>query len=37
MSAKENESLQGKKIYNDVIDEAYELENPEELIEEKKI
>ncbi len=29
--------LEGKKIYNDIIDEAYELEDEEEIIEEKKI
>ena len=29
--------LEGKKIYNDVIDEAYELEEAEDILEEKKI
>lgn len=29
--------FEGKKIYNDVIDEAYELEDEEEIIEEKPI
>ena len=32
-----DKSLEGKKIYNDIIDEAYELEEAEEVIEEKKI
>ena len=29
--------LEGKKIYNDVIDEAYELEDAEDVLEEKSI
>lgn len=30
-------NIQGKAVYNDVIDEVYELEDAEELIEERKI
>lgn len=31
------DELQGKKIYNDLVDEEYELDQPEEVIEEQKI
>jgi hypothetical protein len=30
-----NNKMAGRKIYNDVVDEAYELEEAEDLIEEK--
>lgn len=29
--------IEGKKIYNDFVDEEYELNQPEEIIEEQKI
>ena len=32
-----SEKIQGKAVYNDVIDEVYELEDAEELIEERRI
>ena len=32
-----NTPLQSKKVYNDIIDEEYELEEAEEVIEEKNI
>lgn len=32
-----NPKLEGKKIYNDVIDEAYELEDGEDVLEEKSV
>lgn len=32
-----NNKLPGRKIYNDVVDEAYELEDAEEVIEEKAL
>lgn len=32
-----SENMTGQKIFNDVVDEAYELEDGEDMIEEKKI
>jgi hypothetical protein len=32
-----NNKIAGWKIYNDVVDEAYELEEAEEVIEEKAL
>jgi len=33
----EEQELKGEKVYNDIIDEAYELSSPEQVIEEKDI
>lgn len=32
-----NNKLAGQKIYNDIVDEAYELEEGEDMIEQKEL